>query len=122
MAEGAHPLHVDLIHHVSRLPYKGKDPVTISDGKGSDFALAKAMKMKYKVEKKKRGYTISNIKDKAAYVATQILTGKVMRKCHTDKVPTPVVALAEQFTEGVQFNWSKFLCTKFLESFREAQQ
>ena len=45
-----------------------------------------------------------------------------MRKCCTDEVPTPVVALAEQCTKGVQFNWSKFLCTKFLENCCEAQE
>lgn len=45
----------DLIHHISWLPYKRKDPVTISEGKGSDLALAEALKMKYKLEKKKRG-------------------------------------------------------------------
>jgi len=54
----------DLIHHVSWLPYKGKDPATISEGKGNDLALAKAMKTKYKLVKKKRGYAISNIKEK----------------------------------------------------------
>lgn len=98
------PIMADLIHRISRLPCKGKDPVTIAKGKGSDLALAEAMKMKYKSEKKKRGYTISNIKDKDIRIATQILADKVMRKCRRDKVPASVVALAEQCTEGVQFN------------------
>jgi len=67
----------------------------MSKGKGSDLALAKAMKMKYKLEKKKTGYAISSIKDKAIRVATQILTGKVMRKYCADEVAVPVVALAK---------------------------
>lgn len=112
----------DLIHRISLLPYKGKDPVTISKGKGSDLVLAEVMKMKYKLEKEKRGYAISSIKDKAVHVATQILTCKVMRKCHANEVPVPVVALAKQCTEGVQFNWSKFLYMKFLNNCREAQK
>jgi len=36
------------------------------------------MKKKYKLEKKKRGYAISNIKNKAVKVVTQILASKVM--------------------------------------------
>ena len=32
-------------------------------GKGSNLALAEGMKVKYKLEKKKRGYIISNVKD-----------------------------------------------------------
>jgi len=103
----------DLIHHIYRLPYKGKDLLKIA-GKGSDLALAEAMKEKYKIEKKKRGYTISSIKDKGVRIATQFLAGKVMRKCCVDEIPTPVVMLAERCTEGVQFNWAEFFCEEFL--------
>ena len=60
------------------------------------MAFAEAMKKKYKLEKKKRGYTISSIKDKAVHTATQLLVGKVMRQCRGDEVPAPVVALAKQ--------------------------
>jgi len=62
------------------------------------------MKKKYKLAKKKRGYAISSISDKVVKVATQILAGKVMNKCCADKVPMPMVALAEKCTEGVHFN------------------
>ena len=95
------PITVDLIHHISWLPCKGEDPADISEGKSSDLAIAEAMKKKCKLKKKKRGYGISNISDKAVKVETQILAGKVMRKCHKDKVPVLVVALAEQCAEGV---------------------
>jgi len=53
----------DLIHRISRLPCKGKDPMAIFE-KSGDLALTEAIKKKHKLEKKKRGYTISNIKDK----------------------------------------------------------
>lgn len=77
---------------------------------------------KYKLEKKKRGYAISSINKKVVRVVTQILVGKVMRKCRTNDVPVPVVALTEQCAEGVQFNWSEFLCKEFLENFHQAQE
>lgn len=41
------PIMEDLIHSISKLPYKGKDPSTISEGKGSDLALTETMKTKY---------------------------------------------------------------------------
>lgn len=95
------PITTELIHHISWLPYKGEDPAAILEGKGSDLAIMDAMKKKYKLEKKKRGYAISSIKDKAVCVATQILVGKFMRKCCLEEVPVLVVTLAEQCTEGV---------------------
>lgn len=91
---------MDLIHRITRIPYKGKDLAKIA-GKSGDLALTEAMKKKYKLEKKKRGYTISNIKDKGVRVATHLLARKVMRKFHRDEVPTPVVALEKQCAEGV---------------------
>lgn len=69
--------------------------MTIAEGKGNDLALAESMKAKYKLEKKKRGYAISNIKDKGVHIETQLLACKVMRKCRDDEVPMPVVALVE---------------------------
>lgn len=73
-------------------------------GKSGDLALAEAKKKKYKLGKKKSGYTISKIKEKGVHLATQLLARKVMQKCRRDEVPTPVVALEEQCTKGVQLN------------------
>jgi len=58
-----------------------------------------AMKEKYKLVKKLRGYAISSISDPVVKVATQILVGKVMRMCHGDEVSTPVIRLAAQCTK-----------------------
>jgi len=80
------------------------------------------MKKKIKLEKKKRGYVISSINNNVIRVMTQILAGKVMRKCHADEVPTPVVALPMQCTEVVQFNYSEYLCKEFMENCREAHE
>lgn len=115
------PITTDLIHRISRLPYKGKDLTAIAK-KGSDLALAESMKAKYKLEIKKRGYAISSIKDKGVHIATQLLASKVMRKCRVDEVPVPVVALAEQCAEGVQFNSVEFLCKEFFINCRKAQE
>jgi len=54
-----------------------------------------AMKKKYQLVKKKRGYTISSIKDKAIHVATQILVEKVMHKFRADEVATLVIVLTK---------------------------
>jgi len=116
------PITADLIHRISQLPCKGEDCVNISEGKSNDLAITEAMKKKYKLAKKKRGYAISSINDKAVRVVTQMLVGKVMCKCRAEEVPTSMVALAKQCAEGVQFNWSKFLCKEFLENFYKAQE
>ena len=39
-------------------------------GKSRDLALAEAMKKKYKLEKKQRGYVISSIPDKGVRIAS----------------------------------------------------
>jgi len=64
------------------------------------------MKAKYKLEKQKWGYAITSIKDRGARITTEILANKLMRKCRADEVPAPVIALAKQCAEGVQFNWA----------------
>jgi len=88
------PITADLIHRISWLPCKGKDPMMIV-GKSSDLALVDAMKKKYMLEKKRRGYAITSIKDKGVHVATQILASKVMRKCHSNEVLALIVVLPE---------------------------
>lgn len=45
-----------------------------------------------------------------------------MRKCHTDEVLAPFIALAEQCAEGFQFNWVQFLCNEFWTNCKEAQE
>jgi len=67
-----------LIHRITQLPCKAKDPADISEGKRNYFSITEAMKTKFKLEKKKRGYTISSIKNKAIKVATQILASKIL--------------------------------------------
>ena len=87
------PIMANLIHPISWLPIKGNNFVAI-EGKSSDLALTEAMKVKYKLEKRKRGYVIASIKDQGVCVATQLLANK-LRKCWVDEVPTSVIALAE---------------------------
>lgn len=85
-----------------------------------DLMMTEALNEKYKLEKKQRGYVISSIQDKAVCIATQLLAGKVMRKCHENEVPTVVFALAKQCAEGEWLNWSQFLCDEFLTNCGEA--
>lgn len=116
------PIMDHLIYRITQLPCKGEDPANISKGKSDDLAIAEAMKKKFKLEKKKRGYAISNINNPVIKVTMQILVGKVIRKCYTDEVPTLVVALAVQCVKCVQFKWANYLCREFLENYREAQK
>ena len=74
------------------------------------------------MEKKKRGYAITSIKEKGVHIATQLLASKLMQKFHADEVPVLDVALAEQCAKGVQFNSAKFLCEEFLTNCKEAQE
>lgn len=73
-------------------------------GKMGECDPAEWMKDKFKLAKKLRGYSISNITNPAIKVVAQILAGKIMRKCHTDEVLAPVVSLVAQCMEGVQFS------------------
>lgn len=97
------PIIANLFHQISRLPIKGNNLAAMV-GKSSNLALIEAMKPKYKLEKRKQGYVIASIKEKGVCIATQLLAGKLMRKCCTNEVPASVITLAEQCAEGVQFN------------------
>ena len=91
-------------------------------GKGGEHALVEAMKKKFKLMKKLQGYAISSIYDCMVKVAMYILARKVMWKCRADEVMTLAIALAAQCTEGVQFNWARYLCGEFLVNCYEAQE
>ena len=80
------PIMAELIHMISWLPCKGKGPVEIAR-KSRDLMPIEAMKKKYKLEKNMRGYVTSSIKDKGVCIATQLLAGKVMKKCLHNEVP-----------------------------------
>lgn len=94
----------------------------IFGGKGGKQALVEAMKEKFKLVKKSCGYAISSISEPTVKVATQILVGKVIRKCHVDEVPTPVVMIVAQCTKGFQFNWADYLHGGFLANCCEEQE
>ena len=64
------PITDHLIHRITRPPCTREDPANISEGKSDDLAIAEAMKKKFKLEKKKRGYAISNINNPTVKVAT----------------------------------------------------
>ena len=98
------PITVELIHRISWLPCMGRGPAEIACTSG-DLAIVEAMKKKYKLDKNQRGYVITSIQDKAMHVTTQLLVGKVMRKCHCNVVSATIIALVKKCAEGVQFNW-----------------
>ena len=72
----------------------------------SKCSLVEKMKDKFKLVKKPHKYSISSITDFTVKVATQILAGKIMRKFCANEVSAPLVSLAAQCPEGVQFKWA----------------
>jgi len=80
------------------------------------------MKSDFGLIKKSHGYAISSITDKVVWFATQILVGKIMRKCLTDEVLAPVVSFTTQYNKGIQFNWASYLCQEFLKDCRKTQE
>lgn len=83
-----------LIHRITHLPYKGMNPTKEFGGKTGQKDLAKRMNRDYGLMKKSQGYSILSIIDLKIQLATQVLVGKVMRKCHMNEVLVPVVSLA----------------------------
>lgn len=79
------------------------------------------MKKKFELLKKLRGYSITSINNPMMKIATQILVDKVMRKSRGDEVSAPVILLFAQCVEGVQFNWSCYLCSEFLANCHKAR-
>jgi len=118
---GPIPITDMLIHWITLLPYQGIDPVDAFIGKSQEKKLADQMKSDFRLVKKLCDYAISSISDGVVQFTTQILVGKIMRKCHADEVLVPMVSRVAQCTKGVQYNWVKYLCHDFLEDFREAR-
>jgi len=90
------PIHITnrLIHRITQVLYTGENPAMMFGRKGGKQAILEAMEEKFKLVKKPQGYAISSIYNPIVKVTTQILVGKVMRKCRADEVPTPVIMFA----------------------------
>lgn len=117
------PIYIiaELVHRVSHLPCVGRNLWEIM-AKINDVGMIKRLKKTYKLTKGTRGYFIDSISDNAVQVATQLLAGKVMRKCRSSEVPAIVIALAEECAIGVRFNWSQFICEEFLANYCKVQE
>lgn len=113
------PITDMLIHKITQLLHLGLNPAMAFGGKTGECDLTEKIKDKFKLVKKLCGYSISIITDPIVKVDTQILVGKIMRKCRIDEVRTLDVSLAAQCTEGIQLNWARYLCSEFLVNCRE---
>ena len=110
-----------LVHRITLLLHEGLNPTKEFGRKTSERDLAEKMEVKFELIKKLHGYSITSINNPTVKISMQILDGKVMRKCHTDELLEPIISLASQSAEGMQFNWSRYLCSEFLADFHEAQ-
>ena len=83
-----------LIHNITQLPHSRKNLAKAFGGKADECNLIERMKDKFKHVRKPCRYSISSITNPAVKVVAEILAGKIMKKCRTDKVPTLIVSLA----------------------------
>ena len=87
------PIDDMLFRGITVLPYQGKKPVEEFVGKSQHKTIPKEMKKQYNIVKKSRGYEISSLNDPAVHFSACTLARNIMRKCHANKVPAPVVSL-----------------------------
>jgi hypothetical protein len=76
------------------------DPTQFLDDKYREKTLEEEMKKKYDTNKGTRGIIIKRINDVATQLGAKILSCKLLRKCHREKVPARVVTIAAQCIEG----------------------
>lgn len=92
------------IKRIIALPHHGKDPVDGFVGKNKDKEMIQMMKDKFGLVNKSHGCQINSIEDQDVCFATNVLVGKIMRKCMATEVTVVVVSLATQCEKGIQFN------------------
>ena len=83
-------------------------------GKERDRELAIHMKSNYNLLKNCRGYDVASIKDHEVHFVEKVLVIQLLRKCHSNQVPTSIIFVVEQCAKGVQMNWATFLLNEFL--------
>lgn len=88
------PITHMLIHRITKLPYTGANVAKKFGGKIKEKELTDKMKTEYGLVRKSHGYSIHSIVDPMVWFATQILVGKVIRKCCVDEVSVLVISLA----------------------------
>jgi len=111
------PITYTLIHRITLLPHSGLNLAKEFGRKMSEHDLTEKMKVKFKLVNKLCGYSITSIANPTVKIVTQILARKVMRKFYMDEVLTLVISLVSQCTEGVKFNWVRYLCSEFLVNY-----
>ena len=116
------PILIDdmLIQRITTLPYRGVSPEDDFLGNSLEKMLVDQMKSDFQLIKRSRAYAISLMRDEVVWFATQILVGKIMRKCHEYELSALVISLAMKCSKGVQFNRAYYIFQEFLEYFREA--
>ena len=88
------PITEMLIHRITLLLHFGLNLAKAFGRMTSEHDLTKKMKDKFKLVKNPHEHSITSISHPAVEIVMQIPTSKVMRKCHADEVPAPVVSLA----------------------------
>ena len=85
---------MDVIHRIAGLSKVGVDPSTHFVGKNLDRKKAAKLTKEFNLSKGTKAYDSMDIQDHALRFIVQFLTGQVLRKRRTNKVPTTVIELA----------------------------
>lgn len=83
-----------LIHKITHLRHEGLNSAREFCGNVVEKDLVDKMKKDFELVKKPHSYSITSINDPTGKISTQIVSGKVMRKCCMDEVLAPVISLA----------------------------
>ena len=110
-------IDLNLITQITGLPKPRVDPPQFFVGKERDRELAIRIKNNYNLSKNFRGYDVASIKDEVVCFVEKELAIKVLRKCHSNQVPTLIIYLVAQCAKDVQMNWENFLLNEFLNDF-----
>jgi hypothetical protein len=97
------------------------DPTLFLDDKTKEKALAEEMNKKYGTNRETRGIIIKMINNVARQLGAKLLACKLLRKCLREEIPTRVVAVAAQCTEGTSMSWASYLLNLFLDDCKDAQ-
>jgi len=82
-----------------------KDPSSIFTKKKKYKEMVNKMMNKYGAWRGKCGIQVAKINEFLVRFSMQLLSCKLLRKCHRDEVPRGVIQEVEKCLVGVQMNW-----------------
>jgi len=107
------------MHRVSSLPRSSEYPaeaISVCDIKADKFYH------KYGTHKVFCGMMISTIQEPEVRFSTQVLAGKLIRKCQKGECLVGVLFSMERCTQGIEMWWAQYLMNEFIQDCMEVQE